>query len=290
MNSRSSRRLFVTGIPADCPVSEVFWYFGQFGSLERIEVQLTVNHTRAFILTASDTASFEAILYPSSPHYYAGRFLQCEPFERGEALLKHNIRNNKKRVIIKRVPSFLSAEELRRWLESTVGQVQSMFMYSTDDVSKRLAADKRKYRSYSVIFLEGKSVSQLLQLQRIQFIPGMDYTIFEKFKPPRENRSKKVVGKPKGEVSKEKIAVRQKNSLELLPKSNKFHMDNKLFEHHNRRKSQSHLSKTKFQDVNSLIHGIKPCSKTYFSNRSRNLPSHSEESGNLLFKVVKHRV
>ena len=290
MNTGTSRRLFVTGIPAECNVAEVAGYFEQFGRLDEIATQITANKTRAFIIKPSTSATYGAILYPSRPHYFAGRYLQCAAYETGESLLKHNIRNNKKRVIVKRVPSLLNGEELRRWLEEVAGPVQSMFAYSTDDSSKRFSNDLRKYRTYSVIFSQSESVSRLTQLARIQFFPGMDYTTFEKFKPPREIKLGRENGSFDNQPTKDSLmAKEQKHSgADLKPTSNLFTMEEETElekANDNQCKSLLKLPSNYSQDINSVLHGIKPCSKKYFTNPIRKMSSFQEHEDNLQFKL-----
>ena len=293
MSSRPSRRLFVTGIPAESQVSEVLRYFEHFGALREIATQMTANKTRAFVLTPRDPAAYGAILYPSSAHYFAGRVLQCAPYESGDSLLKHNIRNNRKRVIIKRVPSIITSEELRRWLEEVIGPVQSMFAYTTDDLTKRLAADPRKYRSYSVIFSNSNSVSHLLRLQRIQFINGMDFTTFEKFKPPREIRFGRDLGSFANQRTRDSLHPPEQKHAFGFTNRTPYHTNQQTgflkFDEHNQCKSLLQISNLCFKDVNAILHRFKPCSKSYFSNSVRNLPSHLESSGNLLFKLAACR-
>lgn len=291
----SQQRLFVTGIPAECNVADVAGYFEQFGRLTEVSTQITVNKTRAFVLKPADPRSYGAILYPSRPHYFAGRFLQCAAYESGESLLRHNIRNNKKRVIVKRVPSLINGEELRRWLEEVAGPVQSMFAYSTDDTSKRLTHDQRKYRTYSVIFSKSESVHRIVTLQRIQFFPNMDYTTFEKFKPPKENkfgREQSSSNQPTKDSLKVPTKVQKHHQADFKPSSKPNTLEEE-FElaksEDNQCKSLLKLSSNLSQDVNSLLHGIKPCSKSYFSNCIRKLPHYLEHEGNLQFKLVKMR-
>lgn len=293
MNIGSQYRLFVTGIPAECNVADVAGYFEQFGRLTEVSTQITVNKTRAFVLKPADQRSYEAILYPSRPHYFAGRILQCAAYESGESLLRHNIRNNKKRVIVKRVPSLINGEELERWLEEVAGPVQSMFAYSTDDTSKRLTQDQRKYRTYSVIFSKSESVSRITTLKRIQFFPSMDYTIFEKFRPPREIRFGREHSSSNQPTKDSLIQTKiQKHSYENFKPSKPNTMEEDLDvekSEDNQCKSLLKLSGKLSQDVNSLLHGVKPCSKSYFSNSIRKLPHYLEHEGNLQFKLVKLR-
>lgn len=292
MHLGKGRCLFVTGIPADCSVAEVAGYFGQFGWLTEVSTQITANKTRAFVLKPSNQESYQAILYPNRPHYFAGRFLQCAPFESGDSLLKHNIRNNKKRVIVKRVPSILNSEELRYWLEQVAGPVQSMFAYSTDDVNKRLTNDQRKHRTYSVIFSRSDSVSKILRLERVQFYLGSDYTTFEKFKPPREIKLSREQGSFANQPTKDSLKVKeQKHSRkDILSNNKQFTMEEEIElekEQDNQCKSLLKLPNYPTQDVNSLLHGIKPSSKEYFSNPIRNSQSYIADEGNLLFKLVR---
>ena len=294
MNFGTGRRLFVTGIPAECKVAEVAGYFEQFGRLDEVSTQITANKTRAFVLKPSNTASYAAILYPNQPHYFAGRFLQCAPFETGDSLLKHNIRNNKKRVIVKRVPSIITSEELRRWLEGVAGPVQSMFAYSTDDSSKRFSNEQRKYRTYSVIFSKSDSVSRLIQLERVQFFAGVDFTTFEKFKPPREIKLGRDHNSFENQPTKDSLVTKdQKHTgADIKPSSNLFTMEEETQlekMNDNQCKSLLKLPSNYLQDINSLLHGIKPCSKKYFSNTIRKLPSYIEYEDNLQFKLVKRR-
>lgn len=291
----SQCRLFVTGIPAECNVADVAGYFEHFGRLTEVSTQITVNKTRAFVLKPADQGSYEAILYPNRPHFFAGRFLQCAPYESGESLLRHNIRNNKKRVIVKRVPSLINGEELRRWLEEVAGPVQSMFAYSTDDTSKRLTQDQRKYRTYSVIFSKSESVSRITTLQRIQFFPNMDYTTFEKFRPPREIKVGRELSSSNQPTKDSLVQTKlQKHLYANFKTSSKPNTMEEEFEaarsEDNQCKSLVKLTSKTSLDVNSLLHGIKPCYKGYFSNSIRKLPHYLENEGNLKFKVVKKRL
>lgn len=295
MQYQQNPSIFVTGIPADSSVAEVANYFGRFGWLSEVSTQITANRTRAFIITPSDKNSYEAILYPNRPHYFAKRFLQCAPYETGESLLKHNIRNNKKRVIVKRVPSIISSEELTYWLEQVAGPVQSMFAYSTDDAVKRIANEQRKYKTYSVIFSNIDAVYNILQIGSFKFVKGMDYTIIERFRPPREinHNGGAAVGSFANQPTNVSLRFKEnkKHSRRDFESNNKPYMIDDVEEEgdgDNHCKSLKKLSEnqTQPQDHN-LFHGIKPCSKGYFSIAQRNLLNHVADEQNLQFKLLK---
>lgn len=259
------RSIFVTGVPADASKIAVTRYFSYFGKIRYVQLQLLGSKRRAYVVQPADLKTFRAILDPNLAHYFQGRYLQCSPYESGSTLIRHNIEMNKRRVIIKRVPSIVELKNLKNWLETRAGSVQSMFAYSTEDSKKRLSNIQRKYKSYSVVFNEATAARDAVAIQKHTFLEGFEPSTFERFRPNRSrdytknNTSTEALEKPYPELENNYF-----NTLQTQHKNNA--IQRRIMEH-------------------GLLF-TKPLSKQYFEER-RTIQSINHDGSNLQLNLLK---
>jgi len=177
-------RVHVTGVANPTPLKRVFEYFSQFGqikavrenskrggvqlerddpgSLEDLSVRLNIR-SGSCIVEILNLKTKKAILDYQS-HNLDGRTLKCSNFKTAEQLSQENLVNNKRKVILKKVPSSIPEEELKQFLENQFGTLETIFPFMPD--KKKLQkltkenARTRTIKSYSVMFKEAQSAEK----------------------------------------------------------------------------------------------------------------------------------
>ena len=101
---------------------------------------------------------YEAMLN-NSQFIYLGRRLKIKPHLRGVELYKENSRNNKRRMFLKRVPTFISEAEIKYYLETNFGRISEFYELMSDQSMSKPKYRNRKVKTYSIMFessLSGK--------------------------------------------------------------------------------------------------------------------------------------
>ena len=185
--------IFVTGIPSKTTCKEVLDHFGRFGRVQMYRLPATakcqrvlqnhasVNIKRGFcILQVASEITYQQIL--GSSEHFQGRSLAIGPFRQGSALWTHNEHVTCRRVIIKKVPSAVSEEILRRALETDFGAITRMYRFAAESSLKAVKREKsRKTNTYSIEFVQ-ESAALLAAQDSQYFLNGlMSPLIIEKF-------------------------------------------------------------------------------------------------------------
>jgi hypothetical protein len=95
----------------------------------------------------------------------------CKPYLTGVNLYKLNARNNKRRIILKFVPSYLRVKEVRNALEDQFGEIEEIYPFLSD--SKYHDESRRKYYTYSVMFVNPSAAQKVANLNVIQLKVGV---------------------------------------------------------------------------------------------------------------------
>ena len=194
-------RIFVAGVPGDASKETLLDYFQTFGSIESIKHQQMSAGRRAYIVKPSSLDTFNAIVDPRVSHTLSGRAILCCPYESGGSLKKLNMSTNERRVIIKRVPSQISTNDLVHWLESNVGAVWRIFPYCTENIKKRISKE-RKYKTFSVVFKEADSANKAIIIQSVCFIQRASVSTIEMFKNKVKEKPEEIETLKKSHTNK----------------------------------------------------------------------------------------
>ena len=153
--------LFVTGVAAYGTIQQVYEYFSGFGNIKYVKLIHLNNQKLAFKIT-TDNATCLKILN-SKNHWIDGRNIQCNLFISGNDLIKKNIKMNKCRIIIKKVPSFISIHQLKNAVELMYGEINTIFQFKSDSNmgTETSIRGKKMYSSYSVLFSKKESVAKI---------------------------------------------------------------------------------------------------------------------------------
>lgn len=158
---RAEKFIFVAGIPAYKTEIDVYNFFSHYGHIIEVQVLQAATMCKSFKLCV-DNAAYESII-KQTVFLFEGRNVQCHPFITGFDLLKKNLRMNKCRVIVKKVPYFVSQDSLFEALESQAGQVSNIFEFKSDFRANTHSSMKnyKRYKTYSVLFEDSQSARLL---------------------------------------------------------------------------------------------------------------------------------
>ena len=184
-------RLFVAGVPADTRTEEVAAYFGQIGKIDLVVTRLTSWNTKAFIICPSSPLTYREILLLGPSLEFKGRQLQVQPFATGTRLAVQVSRMNKRRVLARKVPGHLSADQFAAWLRKEAGEIETIYAFKADQAHLRNFDDTRRVKSYSILFKDKSSAQRILNIGEFSFNPEFDLSVFEKFVPRKKLSSSK---------------------------------------------------------------------------------------------------
>ena len=176
------RQLFVSGVPADCCRSEIAEFFSRFGAVDSVEDHHTSTKTRALIVRFGSTRTLENILSRKDCLYFKDRLLLVQRYLAGRELYSQQSRQNRRRVIARKIPAGISLKDFRSWLESNFGRVETMFAFRTDHAHLRAKEENRNVKSYSILFSNSESSEKILRIGSFMFFSESHMSVFEKFK------------------------------------------------------------------------------------------------------------
>ena len=249
--------LFVTGTSPSCSTETIYSYFLKFGKIRRVKIAKTSTASIAFLvyLESPDVASR---ILNCEYHYFLGRKIQVQTFSSGNTLHKKVKARNNRRILVKKLPSNISEKNLKIFLESMAGSVESMYAFTSDQpVSQNYQNKYRRFNTYSILFETKESAKNLLNIGSYLFYPGDVITTFEKFKPQIRNESKKH-----NTVKADQFCYLE--STEINPLQKESFVKQKL----NTDNYYGVSTNETIQYLNSLessLHSIKPTSKIYHS-------------------------
>lgn len=110
--------------------------------------------------------------------YFQGRRLKLEKYLSGSDLCKHNSNNNKRRVLVKKVPSTISEKTVRYILERNFGPISECYalMTSKKSITSCIKTNCRDTKTYSVMF-ENPVNHRLSNAAQLEIQPGSFVTI-----------------------------------------------------------------------------------------------------------------
>ena len=193
-NENEELQIFVNGIPSRVQPSLVLDYFSQFGCvfMQRLysdgnlltvnPVKAAVNTRRGFcVLVAGTLETFNSIVDMQS-HTFLGRTVGVSKFRTGNELASHFELVNSRRVIIKKVDSRISLEEVHAVTEKRFGKLEKIYRFEAESIDKATRKEnKRKTFTYSVEFVIPESAVVAARESRIFFQNGCK-ALIEKFK------------------------------------------------------------------------------------------------------------
>lgn len=154
----------VAGVNSSISRSVLYRYFGAFGAIKKIEFIQSTNSIRMICrMLIDDHLTYMRILVAKN-HTLLGRTLTCLPFLEGRALQTFNYSQNKCRVVLKRVPTFITEGMLVGCLENQVGRVAYIHRYKSESEYHKLS--NRKYSCFLVSFSSPKSTTKMLSSEQ----------------------------------------------------------------------------------------------------------------------------
>lgn len=161
-------QLFVSGMPQDCSEQEMLEFFSLFGKIDNVKPWKTgYSRSKSFLVTPGDDEVYLKILGAQNL-VYRKRLLHCKPFCSKKSNLKNQILDaNIRRVLLKKVPSQISEEEIKTLIEGLAGEIEMMFAYRPETSDQEHFHLFRKFRTYSVLFRSPIAAEKLLRLGKI---------------------------------------------------------------------------------------------------------------------------
>ena len=172
-------RIHVAGVPSRVKQSELLHFFESFGPIVSVEPRpckedITISPGKSsktyWVLRLANEDTYLRILSEKQVVLF-GRSIHVSPMFSGRDLIMHNRENTKKRVLIKKVPSWVTEEQLLSAIESQIGKVEAYFKYETDSHKAKKHDSKKKIRkvcTYSVTMQEKSDRDQLIALGQLK--------------------------------------------------------------------------------------------------------------------------
>lgn len=172
-------KIFVAGVNSDSSANTLLQYFAKFGKVSFVHPfignegpkspQHKKGHQRSgnFVLTVQDRKTYDTILSHRN-HYLQGRNLICSPFLTGRSLMAKNFEANKRRFILKFVPSMLEEANLLDYLENKFGPVECLFKFKSETTElEDMQFTSKRFRTYNVMFADRESAVQFSLVEEI---------------------------------------------------------------------------------------------------------------------------
>lgn len=211
--------IYVAGIPNKTSVSELedcFYFLGFSVKVEANKnqsqrVRRTDTLTEGYcVISVKCTSAYDEIL-TSKEIILKKRRLMCKPYLTGAGLYKQNAINNRKRVILKYVPSYISPRELKHFIETSYGKIEQFFAFKSESESSQIGLG-RKFTSYSIMFLESDVALQFSANSNFELIDGV-YIQVERF-TQRKREERRLANSTEQPEFLEKPASHQRANME----------------------------------------------------------------------------
>lgn len=183
--------IYVAGVHSKTKQIELLHFFESFGPIVSVEPRPCKDdkgfHIKSnpwtsrvyWIVRAGDYETYKNILDSKSIMFF-GRTLYMSPVMTGRDLILHSKLKSKKRVLIKKVPSWVTEEQLLSAIESQIGKVEAYFKYETDSHKAKKHDSKKKIRkvcTYSVTMQEKHCRDQLIGLGWLKITPEISVPV-----------------------------------------------------------------------------------------------------------------
>lgn len=204
-------KLFVAGIPSGVDTRQVAKFFSQFGQFELLDhsghivgfqaASLSRGH---MFLVCPDKAVADAMLAQRS-FQFLGRTLTVTEYKSGQDLIAENQRLNKRRVILKKVPSYVAESDLRAELTKKCGPIHTLFQFkpvNSPDLSPSHAVEHPRFHVFSVVFKDLGAAKRLTKKGYFELSDGSKF-FTEKFTKQRVNLNTNTGNQPIGYSSRQ---------------------------------------------------------------------------------------
>lgn len=176
--------VYVSGILRGTPPPEVCSAFKSYGYSIRVvdrhgmSLESSTAITTGYCLVEAECHKTYKTILKEGHISWKGRSLILRPYLTGEHLFKENRRNNKRRVVLKHVPVFVSDKEVKEILSQRFGPIREFYELQSD--LPLYLCGKRKFKAYSVMFDHSVGVHEMETSTKLELRVGIISTI-EKF-------------------------------------------------------------------------------------------------------------
>jgi hypothetical protein len=225
-------KIYVAGVHSRTKPLELLHFFESFGPIVSVEPKPckadTATDTKPsksgaqksyWIIEARDSQTYNKILTSKNCILF-GRSLCLLPFMDGEDLILHSKLKSKKRVLIKKVPSWVTEEQLLAAIESQIGKVEAYFKYETDSHKAKKLDSKKKIRkvcTYSVTMRNKQDREKFVQAGHLKLTSDITVQV-EKYiskKSQMEKNPPEDYAKPVPNLRKDSFNQRPKLGLQV---------------------------------------------------------------------------
>jgi hypothetical protein len=192
--SKSRLLIFIAGASSVCTKQELMVFFQRFGPIKNIQPKLcqgaannrsntaTTSAKVYWLLQVADPGTYNTILN-LDPCIFQGRKLYLAPFKSGIQLIIHNNGIAKRRILVKKVPTWFSESALIGLIEKQYGSVVTYFKFESDKPNYDTVEDFPKTRrvyTCSVTFKKKSDRDEIVKVGHLQLTPDVSVTV-EKF-------------------------------------------------------------------------------------------------------------
>ena len=159
--SKSHAKIFVGSLPGFMTESQVLEFFSKYGKIGSIEIKPRQDNPSKnsgyCVLQVHNKVSFHKIISFEHLEIFPGRYVVCKPFMKGTELKKATRNLDKRRLIVKHVPSSIKEHDLRLYFERYAA-VENIFPFHHDSspVDSNIRSKRNKFTSktltYSLVF------------------------------------------------------------------------------------------------------------------------------------------
>lgn len=199
-----SNKVFVGSVPGYYSSSDIAYFISPFGPIKTIKLDQKTDNplmNRGFcVLTMRYARDAFKLLKQRQVYIGNGRYLICKPYLQGDDLHTELLEHDQKRVIIKHLPNDMPESYIQRFFEETVGQVELVFLFQSDDHNISPAHQTKRKRTASVTFFNSSDVNALFSdgFQEIYMdMWGIEMLVQKfKFQPASESLIKSEIQGP----------------------------------------------------------------------------------------------
>lgn len=293
--------LFVTGIPnnsSEESVMELLKGLGNYRALclknSRKEIKILLanpktNLKRGFcILQAASVEAFENALNLKAI-FFGNRSLKISKFMIGPELQEFSENEDLRRVILKRIPTFFTEEDLTSLLEEKYGKVRRIFRFIAPEKSTRSTKKAGRFFTYSVEF-DSQESAETATLSAQLFIPGLDSAVpIEAFQRKNEIKEKHIsinLGPEAASLKRQKSRSTKDLSCE---KDGPYPLESQVGCCNARSQVIPSILQVSVGKAFRFLHAPKPTSKAYFACRDNFAIQHRQASVYFLAAPSEYR-
>ena len=155
--------IFVAGLPSSTTEEAVKQFFEALGPVRNVQVikidskKEDTQKRRIFCRLQITSEAFYQHLISNKNIKFSSRLLFCQEYKSGKKLTAHSSNLNARRVVVKKVPRYLSLANVYRALEAAAGTIEILYEYKPDDHDSK--AQQGYLKSVSVTFVARSSTN-----------------------------------------------------------------------------------------------------------------------------------